>query len=43
VDHRNPHKARDTETYRGETGESLEDMSMRTGEKILNNQQYLVL
>ena len=29
-----PHKTRDTETYRGESGESLEDMG--TGKKFLN-------
>ena len=29
-----PHKTRDSETYRGESGESLEDMG--TGEKFLN-------
>jgi hypothetical protein len=29
-----PHKTRDTEIYRGESGESLEDMG--TGEKFLN-------
>jgi hypothetical protein len=31
---RTPHKTRDSETYRGESGESLEDMD--TGEKFLN-------
>jgi hypothetical protein len=34
VDQRTPHKARDTKTYRGKSGESLEDMG--TGEKFLN-------
>ena len=29
-----PHKTRDTETYRGESGENLEDMG--TGENFLN-------
>jgi hypothetical protein len=34
VDQGTPHKTRDTETYRGESGGSLEDMG--TGEKFLN-------
>jgi hypothetical protein len=34
VDQRTPHKNRDTEIYRGECRESLEDMC--TGEKFLN-------
>jgi hypothetical protein len=34
VDQGTPHKTRDTETYRGECGKSLEDMG--TGEKFLN-------
>jgi hypothetical protein len=34
VDQGTPHKTRDTETYRGESGKSLEDMG--TGEKFLN-------
>ena len=34
VDQKPPHKTRDTETYRGESRESLEDMG--TGEKFLN-------
>jgi hypothetical protein len=34
VDQGTPHKTRDTETYRGENGESLEDMD--TGGKFLN-------
>jgi hypothetical protein len=34
VDQRPPHKTRDTETNRGERGESLKDMG--TGGKFLN-------
>ena len=34
MDQGTSHKTRDTETYRGESGESLEDMG--TGEKFLN-------
>jgi hypothetical protein len=34
VDQGTAHKTKDTETYRGESGKSLEDMG--TGEKILN-------
>jgi hypothetical protein len=34
VDQRTPHKTRDTETYSGESVESLKDMG--TGEKFLN-------
>jgi hypothetical protein len=34
VDQRTPHKTRDTEFYRGESGGNLEDMG--TGEKFLN-------
>jgi hypothetical protein len=34
VDQGTPHKTRDTETYREESGESLKDMG--TGEKFLN-------
>ncbi len=34
MDQGTPHKTRDTETYRGESGKSLEDMG--TGEKFLN-------
>ena len=34
MDQETPHKTRDTETYRGESGKSLEDMG--TGEKFLN-------
>jgi hypothetical protein len=34
VDQGTPHKTRDSETYRGECGESLEDMG--TGRKFLN-------
>jgi hypothetical protein len=34
VDQGTPHKTRDSETYRGESGKSLEDMG--TGEKFLN-------
>jgi hypothetical protein len=34
VDQGTPHKTRDTETYRGESGESLEDMG--TGGNFLN-------
>jgi hypothetical protein len=34
VDQGTPHKTRDTETYRGESGKSLEDMG--TTEKFLN-------
>jgi hypothetical protein len=34
VDQGTPHKTRDTETYRGESGKSLKDMT--TGEKFLS-------
>ena len=34
MDQRTPHKTRDTEIYRGESGESLKDMG--TGGKFLN-------
>jgi hypothetical protein len=34
LDQRTPHKTRDTEIYRGESGENLEDMG--TGKKFLN-------
>jgi hypothetical protein len=34
VDQDTPYKTRDTETYRGKSGESLEDMGIR--EKFLN-------
>ena len=34
MDQGTPHKTRDTETYRGESGKSLEDMG--TGGKFLN-------
>jgi hypothetical protein len=34
VDQGTPHKTRDSETYRGESGESFEDMG--TGGKFLN-------
>jgi hypothetical protein len=34
MDQRPPHKTRDTEIYRGESGESLKDMG--TGGKFLN-------
>ena len=34
MDQGTPHKTRDTETYRGESGETLQDMGK--GEKLLN-------
>jgi hypothetical protein len=40
VDQETPHETKDTETYRGISGKSLEDMG--TGEKFLNRNSCAV-